>query len=117
MTITLKSLMDWRTHPRLIVEANEPIISAGDAADTLFCLETGTARGSDGSYFVAGDFIQLCETLALDVHTVGVEAVASCQLVGLPLSMLEATLSTQSRFAWPLSRSIAADMMQRRIAG
>ena len=117
MTMALKSLMDWRTHPRRIVEVNDPIILTGDCADTLFYIETGAARAGDGSCFSAGEFILLCETLALDIHKLSVKAAAPCQLVCLPLSMLEATLSSQSHLAWPLSRSIAADMMQRRLAG
>ena len=44
MTMALKSLMDWRTHPRRIVEVNDPIILTGDSADTLFYIETGAAR-------------------------------------------------------------------------
>ena len=117
MTLALKSLLDWQTHPRRIVEPETAIIAAGDPADTLFYLETGTARAGDGTCFSAEDFILLCETLATDVHELAVVATAPCQLVCLPLSRLESTLSTQSHLAWPLSRSIAADMMQRRLAG
>lgn len=116
MTLALKSLIDWQTHPRRIVAKNDFVIVAGDSADTLFHIESGTARTSDGCCFSAGDFILLCETLALDFHKLSVKATAPCELICLPLSILEATLSTQSHLAWPLSRSIAADMMQRRLA-
>ena len=83
MTMALKALMDWRTHPRRIVEVNDPIILTGDSADTLFYIETGAARAGDGSCFSAGEFILLCETLALDIHKLSVKAAAPCQLVCL----------------------------------
>ncbi len=117
MSHPLLSLIDWQTHPKWVVDAGDTIIEAGDAAETLFYLQQGVARTSDALIFPQGDIIMLAETLALEAHNQTVHACQPCHLVMIPLTQLKISLSAKNQVAWPMSRSIAADMIQRRVAG
>lgn len=117
MINALMTLVDWQRQPRRIVEAGELIIETGDAAETLFYLEQGLARTCDGTVLTQDEAILLCDTLARETHERSVFASTQCHLVVVPVYQLEASLSSQHKLAWPLSRSIAADMVQRPLAG
>ena len=113
----LKPLIDWDRLPRQEVRPGEVIIAGGEPTSILFLLETGLAEGSDGHLFEDGELLALCEALALDHYTTRVVASAPCQLVVISKMMLEAALQRGGRLVLPLSRSIAADVTQRRLAG
>ena len=99
------------------VEAGRVIIAPGEPTSLLFLLRAGEARSSDGSHAVAGDMLSLCEALALDHYRSTVDAVTACELQVIPLPHLESAIRRGGRLAWPLSRSIAAEITQRRLAG
>ena len=99
------------------VEAGRVIIAPGEPTSLLFLLRAGEARSSDGSYLVAGDVMSLCEALALERYRSSVDAVTACELQVIPLQHLESAIRQGGRLAWPLSRSIAAEVTQRRQAG
>ncbi len=99
------------------VEAGRAIIAPGEPTSLLFLLRAGDARSSDGSCPVAGDMLSLCEALALDHYRSTVDAVSACELQVIPLPHLESAIRQGGRLAWPLSRSIAAEVTQRRLAG
>jgi CRP-like cAMP-binding protein len=99
------------------VEAGRVIIAPGEPTSLLFLLRAGEARSSDGSCLVAGDIPSLCEALALDRYHSTVDAVTACELQVIPLQDLESAIRQGGRLAWPLSRSIAAEVTQRRLAG
>jgi len=99
------------------VEAGRVIIAPGEPTSLLFLLRAGEARSSDGSSFAAGDMLSLCEALALDRYQSAVDAVIACELQAIPRQDLEAAIKQGGRLAWPLSRSIAAEVTQRRLAG
>mgnify|MGYP006219116213 CR=1 FL=1 len=99
------------------VEAGRVIIAPDEPTSLLFLLRAGDARSSDGSHAVAGDMLSLCEALALDRYKSTVDAVTACELQVIPLQKLESAIRRGGRLAWPLSRSIAAEVTQRRLAG
>ena len=99
------------------VEAGRVIIAPGEPTSLLFRLQAGTAQSSDGSSHGAGDLLSLCEALALDTYESTVDAITACELQVIPLQHLEAAIRRGGRLAWPLSRSIAAEITQRRLAG
>ena len=99
------------------VEAGRAIIAPGEATSLLFLLLSGEARSADGSYLCAGDMPGLCEALAFDRYQSAIDAVTDCELRVVPLQDLEAAIRQGGQLAWPLSRSIAAEVVQRRLAG
>lgn len=99
------------------VEAGRVIIAPGEPTSLLFLLQSGEARSSDGSRPVSGDMLSLCEALALERYQSTVDAMTACDLRVIPLRHLEDAIRRGGRLAWPLSRSIAAEVTQRRLAG
>ena len=99
------------------VEAGRVIIAPGEPTSLLFLLRDGEARSSDGSSLVPGDMPSLCEALALERYHSTVEAVTACELQVIPLQDLELAIRQGGHLAWPLSRSIVAEVTQRRLAG
>ena len=59
----------------------------------------------------------LCEVLALDHYVTRINAIDPCRLVVIHRETLESALERGGRLVLPLSRSIAADITQRRMAG
>ena len=112
----LKSMIEWDAQPRWTVEAGAPIISSGEPTLLIFCLETGTATDDDGNAYGDGDLISLCEALALESYSTPVTAASACQLVAIRQEALETALKRGGTLVWPLSRSVAADIAQRRLA-
>jgi len=113
----LLPLIDRDSCASRMVEAGRVIIAPGEPTSLLFLLQSGEARSSDGSHLGAGDMPSLCEALALDHYQSTVDAVTACELRVIPLQRLEAAIRQGGRLAWPLSRSIAAEVTQRRLAG
>jgi CRP-like cAMP-binding protein len=46
-----------------------------------------------------------------------VQAETDCEIILLPQDLLKQSLNTGGAMVWPLSRSIAADVTQRRLQG
>ncbi|MGB2159740.1 MAG: hypothetical protein ACPH8C_05460 [Candidatus Puniceispirillaceae bacterium] len=113
----LKSLIDWDALPRQQVAPGEVIIAGGESTSILFCLERGKATGPLGTDHDAGDILSLCEGLVLDRYATRIDAVDACDLVVLEQTMLETALRNGGRLVLPLTRSIAADVTQRQLAG
>jgi len=113
----LKPLIDWDMLPRHRAAPGDMIISGEESTSTLFCLENGTATGPPEYDHAAGDILSLCEALALDNYATRIDAVTTCQLVMIRRATLETALKNGGRLVLPLSRSIAADVTQRRLAG
>ena len=113
----LKPLLDWTSLPRQTVDAGRMIIAGGEPTSILFCLEDGTARAADGTSYAVGDMLGLCEVLALEQYMTRIDAIDSCHLVVIHRETLENALQRGGRLVLPLSRSIAADITQRRLAG
>lgn len=113
----LKPLLDWTSLPRQTVDAGRMIIAGGEPTSILFCLEDGTARAGDGTGYDVGDMLGLCEALALEQYMTRIDAIDPCRLVVIHRDTLESALQRGGRLVLPLSRSIAADITQRRMAG
>lgn len=113
----LKPLLDWTSLPRQTVDAGEVIIAGGESTSILFCLEDGTVSNTLDTSYGPGDLLGLCEALALDHYVTSIEATTSCRLAVIHRELLERALQRGGRLVLPLSRSIAADITQRRIAG
>lgn len=116
MNETLTMLIDWNNQPRRIVASGGHVISAGDPTDLLYLLESGQARARDGMRCQTGDLVMVCEALSLAHYTTPVLAETECQIIILPQQMLEESLASGGAMVWPLSRSIAAEVTQRRLA-
>jgi CRP-like cAMP-binding protein len=113
----LKPLLHWTSLPRQTVDAEGVIIAGNEPTSMLFCLEDGFASGADGTGYGADDILGLCEVLALDNYTTRIVAVDRCHLVVIHRDILERALRHGGRLVLPLSRSIAADITQRRMVG
>ena len=113
----LKPLIDWDVLPRHHAAPGDMIVAGDESTSVLFCLEHGTASGTAEYNHVAGDIISLCEALALDNYATRIEAITDCQLIMIRRATLETALRTGGKLVLPLSRSIAADVTQRRLAG
>ena len=116
MRDTLAMLIDWERHPRRIVATGAPVIMAGDPTDLLHLLDKGQARAADGILCADGDLMLLCEALALAHYMTPVIAESPCEVITLPQLLLQKSLAKGSAMVWPLSRSIAAEITQRRLA-
>ncbi len=114
---SLSTLINWGGQPRRIVAAGDAVIPVGELTDILYVLESGNAITSDGGGCAAGDVILLCEALALTHYATGVQAKTECQIILLPQHLLKQSLTAGGAMVWPLSRSIAADVTQRRLQG
>ena len=113
----LMPLIDWDRCPARHIGAELPIIAPGEPTSVLFLLHAGQTRSADGSLQSAGDILSLCEALALDSYRSAVHAVSDCELRVIETEGLEAAIRKGGQLAWPLSRSIAAEVTQRRLAG
>ena len=113
----LKPLIDWDALPRHKAAPGDVIIAGGESTSILFCLEHGEATGPQGNGHVTGDILSLCEALALDSYVTRIDAMGACHLVVIQQTMLETALRHGGRLVLPLSRSIAADVTQRQLAG
>ena len=113
----LKPLIDWNALPRHQAAPGDVIIAGGESTSILFCLEHGEATGPHGNGHATGDILSLCEVLALDNYVTRFDAITACQLVVIQQIMLENALRYGGRLVLPLSRSIAADVTQRQLAG
>lgn len=113
---TLTMLIDWNSHPRRIVASGALVISAGDPTDLLYLLDKGNARAGDGVSCLTGNLMMLCEALALTHYTTPVLAETECEIIILPQLQLQQSLASGGAMVWPLSRSIAAEVTQRRLA-
>lgn len=113
----LKPLLDQANLPRQTVAAGEVIIAGGEPTSILYCMEDGIARSPDGASYGPGDMPCLCEALALEHYVTPVDALEPCRLIVIRREALEHALAHGGRLVMPLSRSIAADITQRRMAG
>lgn len=116
MRDTLATLIDWECHPRRILAAGAPVITAGDTTDLLYLLDKGKARAADGILCPHGNLMLVCEALALTHYRTPVIAESACEVITLPQQMLQKSLAKGSAMVWPLSRSIAAELTQRQLA-
>ena len=112
---SLSTLISWDDQPRRIVAAGDAVIPAGELTDILYVLESGNAITGDGRGCVAGDVMLLCEALALTHYATGVQAKTDCKIILLPQDLLKQSLKAGGAMVWPMSRSIAADVTQRRL--
>ena len=117
MIALLNPLIDWGALPRHPAAPGDVIIGGGEATSMLFCLEHGEATGPHRNGHATGDILSLCEGLALDSYVTRIDAISACQLVVIQQTMLETALRYGGRLVLPLSRSIAADVTQRQLAG
>ena len=120
MNYTINSLIDWASLPRREVESGHSIIAVGDPTELLFCLETGQATTDTNTLcetFTEGDYVLLCEGLALDRYATSVIASCDCSLVAVSRETLRKSLGSGGAIVWPISQSIAIEVTQRRLAG
>ena len=133
MQADLLPFIDWNHHPRQIISPQERIITAGDPTDVLFLLEHGVALAPNAALdnqtrpndtakvstendmiYRTGALISLLEMLSLNVYRHDVLAYEKCRVIGINRHEIKAMWDRDDRLAWPLSRSIAATITQRR---
>ena len=113
----VRPLLDWATLPRHNIDADQVIIDGSEPTSVLFYLTAGNASGNDGVKYIAGDMLGLCEVLALDRYVTQIQAIKRCTLIAIRREVLEAALTRGGDLVLPISRSIAADITQRRLVG
>ena len=113
----LRPFLDWSTLPRHNIDADQVIIDGSEPTSVLFYLTAGNASGHDGINYIAGDMLGLCEVLALERYITRIQAIKRCTLIAIPREVLEAALNRGGDLVLPISRSIAADVTQRRLVG
>ena len=133
MQVDLLPFIDWSHHPRQIVAPRDRIITGGDPTDMLFLLEQGLAlapkaalrnqlqpidtakiAGDVDITYKAGALISLLEMLSLETYRHDVFANEECRVIGINRQEIKTMWDRDSHLAWPLSRSIASTITQRR---
>ena len=100
--------------PRRITDSGDAIISPDQSADLAFIIERGTAKNAHtGKTFGPNSLLLPLELLALESYRSRVIAATPCAIICCPRQLLQENLAAEDRLTWPLSRSLAGDIMRR----
>ena len=101
--------------PRRITDSGDAIISPGQTADYAFFIERGKAKNTDtGRTFGPTTLLLPLELFALESYRSRIIAAAPCAVICCPRQLVQRTLAAEDQLTWPLSRSLAGDIMRRR---
>lgn len=104
----------FRDIPRRITDKGDMIIAADQMADTAFIVERGTAENiQTGKVFGPNSLLLPLEMLALEKYRSQIVASSPCAVICCPRHVLQNNLAREDRLTWPLSRSLAGDIMRR----
>ena len=100
--------------PRRITDSGDAIISPDQTADFAFIIERGAAKNTHtGKTFGPNTLLLPLELLALENYRSLIVAATPCAVICCPRQLLQKTLAEEDRLTWPLSRSLAGDIMRR----
>ena len=100
--------------PRRITDSGDAIISPDQTADLAFIIERGTAQNTHtGKTFGPNTLLLPLELFALESYRSRIIAETPCAVICCPRQLLQKTLAAEDRLTWPLSRSLAGDIMRR----
>ena len=100
--------------PRRITDSGDAIISPDQTADLAFIIERGTAKNTrTGRVFGPNTLLLPLELLALESYRSLIIAATPCAIIRCPRQLVQKTLAAEDRLTWPLSRSLAGDIMRR----
>ena len=100
--------------PRRITDSGDAIISPDQTADLAFIIAWGTAENTHtGKTFGPKTLLLPLELLALENYRSLIIAATPCAVICCPRQLLQKTLAEEDRLTWPLSRSLAGDIMRR----
>lgn len=104
----------FRDIPRRITDSGDTIISPHQDVDLAFIIERGTAKDTrTGKGFGPNTLLLPLELLALERYRSQIIATTPCAVICCPRPLLQKTLAAEDRLTWPLSRSLAGDIMRR----
>ena len=100
--------------PRRITNSGDAIVSPDQPADLAFFIERGTAKNTHtGKTFGPNTLLLPLELLALENYRSRIIAATPCAVICCPRQLLQKTLAAEDRLTWPLSRSLAGDIIRR----
>ena len=100
--------------PRRIANSGDAIVSPEQTADLAFIIEHGTAKNTHtGKTFGPNTLLLPLELLALENYRSRIIAATPCAVICCPRQLLQKTLAVEDRLTWPLSRSLAGDIVRR----
>ena len=100
--------------PRRITDSGDAIISPKQTADFAFFIERGTAKNTrTGSTFGPNTLLLPLELLALESYRSRIIAATPCAVICCPRQLVQRTLASEDKLTWPLSLSLAGDIMRR----
>ena len=100
--------------PRRITASGNAIISPEQTADLAFIIERGTAKNiRTGKTFGPNTLLLPLELFALENYRSHIIAATPCSIICCPRQLVQKTLAAEDRLTWPLSRSLAGDIMRR----
>ena len=100
--------------PRRITASGNAIILPEQTADLAFIIERGTAKNTrTGKTFGPNTLLLPMEFLALERYRSHIIAATPCAIICCPRQLVQKTLAAEDRLTWPLSRSLAGDIMRR----
>ena len=103
-----------RDIPRRITASGDAIILPEQTADLAFIIERGTAKNTrTGKTFGPNTLLLPLELFALENYCSLIIAATPCAVICCPRKLLQKTLAAEDRLTWPLSRSLAGDIMRR----
>ena len=100
--------------PRRITASGDAIILPEQTADLAFIIEHGTAKNTrTGKTFGPNTLLLPLELFALENYRSRIIAATPCSVICCPRQLVQKTLAAEDRLTWPLSRSLAGDIMRR----
>ena len=100
--------------PRRITASGDAIILPEQPADLAFIIEHGTAKNTrTGKTFGPNTLLLPLELFALENYRSHIIATTPCSVICCPRQLVQKTLAAEDRLTWPLSRSLAGDIMRR----
>ena len=104
--------------PRRITASGDAIILPEQTADLAFIIEHGTAKNArTGRTFGPNTLLLPLELFALENYRSHIIAATPCAVICCPRQFVQKTLAAEDRLTWPLSRSLAGDIMRRQGVG
>tara|TARA_Y100000022_G_scaffold60487_1_gene51894 strand:+ start:417 stop:782 length:366 start_codon:yes stop_codon:yes gene_type:complete len=100
--------------PRRITASGDAIISPEQTADLAYIIERGTAKNTrTGKTFGPNTLLLPLELFALENYRSRIIAATPCAVICCPHQLVQKALAAEDRLTWPLSRSLAGDIMRR----
>ena len=100
--------------PRRITDSGDAIISPEQTADFAFIIERGTAENTrTGRTFGPNTLLLPLELFALESYRSHIIAATPCAVICCSRQLVQKTLAAEDQLTWPLSRSLASDIMRR----